>query len=85
MTTWTLQLDMTRKECHDETPIVACTLSDEGMNRPFDNGYGVTCGDHFTAWSEKRVYFPICYDGAEWVGSAPRHPCAEALEHQGGG
>ena len=38
----------------------------------------------FTAWTETRVFFPIVYDGSEWCGSAPRHPCNEAMEHQGG-
>lgn len=53
--------------------------------RRFDNGYGGTDGDWFTVWTEARVYFPGCYDGAEFVGSAPRHPCAEATQHIGGG
>ena len=34
--------------------------------------------------SANWVYFPICYDGAEWVGHAPRNPCDIAMEHQGG-
>lgn len=29
--------------------------------------------------------FPICYDGLEWAGSAPRNPNGGAIRHQGGG
>ncbi len=49
-----------------------------------DTGHGGEQGQPFTVWTERRVYFPLCYDGAEWVGSAPRDPCDEALRHQGG-
>lgn len=70
---------------HGDGPLIACTLSEEGLDRKFDRGYGAEEGEDFTAWSERRVYFPVCYDGAEWVGSAPRHPCDEATGHQGGG
>jgi hypothetical protein len=31
------------------------------------------------------VYFPACYDGAEWVGSVSRNPDGKATRHQGGG
>ena len=51
----------------------------------FDAGYGAEEGVAFTAWSENYVYFPINYDGAEWVGHAPRNPCDIKMEHQGGG
>lgn len=51
----------------------------------FDTGYGSAQGPSFTAWSANRVYFPLCYDGSEWVGSAPRNPCEQACVHQGGG
>jgi hypothetical protein len=61
------------------------TLSNEELNREFINGFGSTDGTPFTAWGENYVYFPICYDGAEWVGSAPRNPSDEVTEHLGGG
>ena len=35
-------------------------------------------GKPFTAWTERRVYFPAMYDGSVWVASAPRNPCDEA-------
>lgn len=55
------------------------------MLNKFDDSYGGTEGQPFTAWGKKNVYFPICYDGAEWIGWAPRNPCEIAMEHQGGG
>lgn len=75
---------MIAEEAGDDV-IIACTLTEEQLLREFDSGYGGTEGDAFTAWSEKYVYFPICYDGAEWVGKAPRNPCDEATGHMGGG
>lgn len=67
----------------------AATLPDHAdhnacLDRKFDPGWGGTEGNAFTAWTEKRVYFPACYDGSEWVASVPRHPCDEATEHIGG-
>ena len=77
-----------RKMIKDVLPvgetIIACTISDEELDREFDTGYGGSEGDPFTAWSENWVFFPICYDGAEWVGRAPRNPCDISMIHQGG-
>lgn len=65
-------------------PIIACTLSDEELDVPFDTGFGGSEGAPFTAWSASRVFFPVVYDGAEWVASVPRNPCSEATRHVGG-
>ena len=77
-----------RKMIKDVLPvgetIIACTISDEELDREFDDGYGGSEGAPFTAWSENWVFFPICYDGAEWVGRAPRNPCDISMIHQGG-
>jgi len=50
-----------------------------------DQGDGGTEGAPFTLWTAKAVYFPVQYDGAEWVGSASRHPDGVPTQHQGGG
>ena len=76
--------EMINKELPEGEALVACTLSDEELNQSFDAGYGLAKGAPFTAWSETRVFFPVVYDGAEWVGSVPRNPCAEVCEHFGG-
>lgn len=65
--------------------LVANTLTEEEMLEEFDSGYGGTEGKPFTAWSGKSVYFPVQYDGAEWVGSVSRHPDSEPTNHIGGG
>jgi hypothetical protein len=49
----------------------------------FDNGYGTEEGFAFTAWSQSRVYFPVKYDGSEWITSVPRNPSNEATSHIG--
>lgn len=65
--------------------LVECTIDDEELSREFYDGYGGEEGSPFTLWTNNRVYFPVCYDGAEWVGSAPRNPCNESCRHFGGG
>ena len=67
-----------------EDKIISCTLTDDELIVEFYDGYGGSEGKSFTAWSEKYVYFPVVYDGAEWVGKAPRNPCDEATDHVGG-
>ena len=65
--------------------VIQCTLTEDELDVEFSEGYGAEEGKPFTLWTTKRVYFPIVYDGSEWVGSAPRNPCDEAMRHQGGG
>lgn len=71
---------------HGETwdDVVAEAPPVSGWDRVFYNGYGGIEGEHFTLWTHNRVYFPICYDGAEWADSVPRNPCAERVAHVGG-
>ena len=64
--------------------IVANTMTDEDMDLEFDSVFGGTEGCEFTVWTENRVYFPICYDGAEWAGSVSRNPDGVPTAHQGG-
>jgi len=73
------------KEAANSEEIIACTLNDEELEECFDTGFGGHEGKPFTAWSENYVYFPVVYDGAEWVGRAPRNPCNNSTDHQGGG
>ena len=80
MTTWRKLIE----EKLDGDVLIASTLTEKEMDVEFHNGYGGSEGKPFTAWSETRVYFPVVYDGAEWVGRAPRNPCDEACPHEGG-
>ena len=82
--TWMKMIQETMDENDDPGPIISCTINDDQLNKEFYSGYGGPEGQPFTAWSAQYVYFPICYDGAEWVGSAPRNPCDTSLGHQGG-
>ena len=65
---------------------------DTWLDEPFDDGYGGNEGVSFILWTHTWVYFPINYDGAEWVGSVPRFPPTDILGmkdykpvHHGGG
>lgn len=85
ITTWYSELIRAIKKNDDvlirAQPPLGTTMWDE----EFDPGFGSTNGQPFTAWGRDRVYFPLSYDGAEWIGSAPRNPSFEKLSHQGGG
>ncbi len=78
--TWKEEIDRER----GEEELIASTLTEAQALVAFDNGFGGSNGSPFTAWTATRVLFPIVYDGSEWCGSAPRNPCDEACEHQGG-
>lgn len=86
MKSWSEMISAEMSERGDDGPVLASVpeITSSAMTRPFHTGYGESCGCAFTAWTETRVYFPVVYDGAEWVGSAPRNPCDEATGHQGG-
>lgn len=55
------------------------------LDELFECGYGKVSGSAFTLWTERRVYFPVRFDGCEWCGSVPRNPCKDVTIHQGGG
>ena len=86
MTTWRDEIEAEMaKRGETWATVCGCTLDDAGLDAEFDHGLGGVEGVPFTVWTERRVYFPACYDGGEWVASVPRHPCGEATEHIGGG
>lgn len=64
---------------------MSCEPPTPSLDTVFDDGYGIPEGCPFTLWTHKRVYFPVCHDGAESVGSVPRNPCDQATDHVGGG
>lgn len=83
---WVDMIAQAMAHAKDAGPIIAShpPLQSAEMVTPFYTGFGGHEGCPFTAWTETRVYFPVVYDGAEWVESAPRHPCEEATGHVGG-
>lgn len=86
MTTWRELIDHEMQRHGDTWPdLVDMTGDGDWLDTPFDNDYGGTEGEPFTLWTKKRVYFPVQYDGAEWVASVPRFPCDQPTYHVGGG
>lgn len=65
--------------------VEANTMTDEEMSKMFYSGYGRIEGCAFTVWTKNFVYFPVCYDGSEWVGCVSRNPDRKPTDHIGGG
>lgn len=53
--------------------------------RRYDDGFGHTDCPAVTAWTEDRVIFIACYDGATWVTHVPRNPVGHTPQMVGGG
>jgi hypothetical protein len=64
--------------------MVSITLTRRELLKKFEISYSGPAGMPFAAWTTSFVYFPLCYDGADSCGSAPRNPGASPLPHQGG-
>jgi hypothetical protein len=86
MTTWRKLFthDRDDRNAPDQSPIVAVAPDESVLDVEFDNDFGGSEGPYFLIWTEQRVYFPVVYDGAEWIGSAPRNPQPEGQRHVGG-
>jgi len=85
-TTWRKEISYAMSKTQETwQDIESITLSDKELDVEFNDGYGHEEGIPFTAWSKNHVYFPICYDGAEWCGSVSRNPNGKPTGHQGGG
>lgn len=84
VTTWREGLRTAMSAVGDVGPVVAYAPNETVFDEPFDAGYGSTHGRAVLAWTESHVYFPVEYDGSEWLGSAPRNPTAEGQSHEGG-
>lgn len=83
-TTWRKEFDNARRERDDATAVVAVAPDESALDVEFDDGYGGSEGPEVLIWTESRVYFPVVYDGAEWLGSAPRDPQPDGQRHVGG-
>ena len=84
MDTWRASLENERVIVGDKSPIVAVAPNEAALDVEFDGDYGISEGPPILIWTEDRVYFPVVYDGAEWIGSAPRNPVSEGQYHVGG-
>lgn len=81
MTTWRKELAESRGD--DQTPVIAVAPDEATPDVEFDDGYGGSNGPAVLVWTETHVYFPVVYDGAEWLDSAPRNPTPEGQGHVG--
>lgn len=84
MTTWRDCFEDERNFAGDTSPVVAVAPDEAVLDVRFDGGYGSAKGPDVLIWTEERVYFPVTYDGAESLGSAPRNPTSEGQPHVGG-
>ena len=50
----------------------------------FDDDSKKIEGESFTIWTKSRVYFPVQYNGCEWVESVSRNPDGKPTHHIGG-
>ena len=82
--TWRLALAMAMHSRNDPGPVEAYAPNETAFDVEFDAGWGSTDGPPVLAWTERHVYFPVCYDGSEWISSAPRNPQPEGQWHAGG-
>jgi len=86
MTTWRKEIEEKMIENNEAWRDVEFYRANGSLDEEFDGGYGGEEGCHFVLWTKNFVYFPLCYDGSEWAGCAPRHPNQDhqPLRHQGG-
>jgi len=62
---------------HNETmdDVVSMNCNPKQLRKRFYEGYGEEHdASGFTLWTKNRVYFPVCCEGYEYVGSAQRNP-----------
>ena len=83
-TTWRKQLTELFEKTGDTFENLVITLTDYELDEEFDDASARLEGNPFTAWSDKYVYFPACYDGGEWVAYVSRNPDGEPTGHIGG-
>lgn len=84
-TTWRIVFQEAFKKTGDNFIDLEIAIEPDGLDKEFYSGFGSNDGPSFTAWSANYVYFPVNYDGAEWVGFVARNPNGVATEHIGGG
>jgi hypothetical protein len=85
LTTWRKEFEEAFKTTGDSFERLIIAIEPGGLDKEFDSGYGSTNGSCFTAWSDNYVYFPACYDGAEWIEYVFRNPCNQVTAHIGVG
>lgn len=82
LTTWRTSLNALLSELGET--LVAVAPDEPTLDVEFYPGYGGSEGPPLLAWSENHVFFPVVYDGSEWIDSAPRNPVSKGQSHVGG-
>lgn len=82
LTTWRKEITKYLK-LNGETwnDVVSHTFKDCELECEFDSVYGGSTGMAFTLWTKERVYFPVIYDGSEWIESVSRNPDGIPTSH----
>jgi len=72
-------------EYNEKWEDVVSYVPDDGkwLDYLFDDTYGFIEGEPFTLWTKGRVYFPMVFDGSEWVASISRNPDGVITKHLG--
>lgn len=72
-------------EYNEKWEDVVSYVPDDGkwLDYLFDDTYGSIEGEPFTLWTKGRVYFPMVFDGSEWVASISRDPDGVITKHLG--
>ena len=81
-TTW--RAEFAKARGGDSSDVVDVAPYDAILDVTFDAGWGGAEGPPVLIWTKQRVYFPVVYDGSEWLGSAPRFPVPNGQAHVGG-
>lgn len=85
-TTWREEIVNCMRSSHETwDDVVNVVICEGGLDKEFNSDYGLIEGPFFTLWTEKRVYFPVDYDGSESVRSVSRNPDGRETYHVGGG
>lgn len=85
MTNWKILIeDMFTLTGDSWDQVESNTMTENEMMIDFDDGYGSIEGIPFTVWTKNYIYFPVSYDGSEWVGCVSRNPNGEPSYHFGG-
>ena len=83
MTTWRKLLEEEFQIQNDSWKNIVMMAPSDGkwLDYYFDNDSNVIEGVPFTVWTKNRVYFPLSFEGPEWVGSVSKIPNGIATAH----
>jgi hypothetical protein len=86
MTKWKTLLEICMNEHGEKLNDVISYAPTEGkwLDYYFDDDSNVIEGESFTVWTKSRVYFPVQYNGCEWVESVSKNPDGKPTHHIGG-